>query len=106
MRMQGGMRMDPRGLPVGMQEQAALKLAKEIAEKADRVEGCGEGRPAQRVRPRRLRFPSGDKAEIYLRIRQGVRDGVLQDVRCVLCGEVVRTIVVDCSPDRSCALEF
>ena len=100
MRMQGGMRMDPRGLPMGMQEQAALKLAKEIEAKADRVAGRGEGRPAQRVWPRRLRFRSGDKAEVYLRLRQGVRDGVLQDVRCVLCGEVVRTIVVDCSPDQ------
>lgn len=91
--MQGGMRMDPRGLPVGMQEQAALKLAKEIAAKAGRVAGRGEGRPAQRVRPRRLWFRNGYKAEVYLRLRQWVRDGVLQDVRCVLYEGSVRTIV-------------
>lgn len=93
--MQGRMRMDPRWLPVGMQEQAALKLAKEIAAKAGRVAGRGGSRAVRKVRPKRLRFRSGDKAEVYLRLRQGVRDGVLQDVRCVLCGEVVRTIVVD-----------
>ena len=98
--MHGGMRMDPRGLPVGMQEQAALKLAKEIAAKAGRVAGRGEGRPAQRVWPRRLRFRSGDKAEVYLRLRQGARDGVLKDVRCVLWEGVVRTVVVDCGQDQ------
>ena len=96
--MQSGMRIDVKGLPVGMQEQAALKLAKEIAAKADRVEGRGEGRPAQRVRPRRFR--NGDKAEIYLRLRQGARDGVLKDVRCVLWEGVVRTVVVDCGQDQ------
>lgn len=41
--MQSGMRIDVKGLPVGMQEQAALKLAKEIAAKAGRVAGRGEG---------------------------------------------------------------
>ena len=92
--------MDPRELPVEMQEQAALKLAKEIAAKADRVAGHGGGRAAQRVRPKRMRFRSGAKAEVYLRIRQGVRDGVLQDVRCVLWEGVVRTVVVDCGQDQ------
>ena len=98
--MQSGMRIDVKGLPVEMQEQAALKLAKEIEAKAGRVAGCGEGRPAQRVRPRRLRFRNGDKAEIYLRLRQGARDGVLKDVRCVLWEGVVRTVVVDCGKDQ------
>lgn len=98
--MQSGMRIDMKGLPVGMQEQAAMKLAKEIAAKADRVAGHGGGRAAQRVRPRRMRFRCRVKVEVYLELRQGVRDGVLENVRCVLCGGVVRTIVVHAAPEQ------
>lgn len=98
--MQSGMRIDMKGLPVGMQEQAAMKLAKEIAAKADRVAGHGGGRAVQRVRPKRLRFPSGTAVELYLRLRQAVRDGLISDVRCVRCGESIRTIVVHDGPEH------
>lgn len=98
--MQGGMRMDPRGLPVGMQEQAALKLAKEITEKADRVAGHGGGRAAQRVRPKRLCFPSRMAAEMYLRLRDGVRNLVISNVRCVVFKGVVKTIVIYDRPEK------
>lgn len=92
--MQSGMRIDMKGLPVGMQEQAAMKLAKEIAAKADRVAGHGGGRAAQKVRAKRLCFPSRAAVELYLRLRQAVRDGLISNVRCVSCGESIRTIVV------------
>ena len=98
--MQSGMRIDVKGMPVGMQEQAALKLAKEIASKADRVAGHGGGRAAQRVRPKRLRFRCWVKGVGYLELRQGVRAGVLENVRCVLCGGMVRTIVVHAVPEQ------
>ena len=85
---------------MGMQEQAAMKLAKEIAAKADRVAGHGGGRAAQRVRPRRLRFPSRAAAEMYLRLRDGVRNLVISNVRCVVFDGVVMTIVIYDGPEK------
>ena len=98
--MQGGMRMDPRELPMGMQEQAALKLAKEIAAKAGRVAGHGGCRVAQRVRPKRLCFPSRAAAEMCLRLRDGVRNLVISNVRCVVFEGVVMTIVIYDRPEK------
>lgn len=98
--MQSGMRIDVKGLPVGMQEQAAMKLAKEIAAKADRVAGHGGGRAAQRVRPKRLCFPSRASMEMYLRIRDGVRNLVFSNVGCVVFEGVVMTIVIYDGPEK------
>ena len=88
------MRIDVRGLPVGMQEQAAMKMAAELAAKTGQVAECGGSRAVRKVRPKRLRFPSGAAVELYLRLRQAVRDGLISDVRCVCCGESIRTIVI------------
>lgn len=69
--VQSGMRIDVKGLPVEMQEQAAMKLAAEIATKAGQVAERGGSRAVRKVRPKRLRFPSGTTVELYLRLQIG-----------------------------------
>lgn len=83
------MRIDPKELPIPMQEQLAEKI---LAQMPTRDTAAEEIRPIK-VRVRRLRFPALKDKWRYLYLRDMVRDGKICDL--ILClddaGEYVRS---------------
>lgn len=66
--MSGGMRIDPRELPLPLREQVATKIVAELA-KASPVVGHQETQKIK-VRVRRLRFRSPQSAHKYEELRR------------------------------------
>lgn len=84
--MSGGMRIDPQGLPLPMQEQLATKILAQISA-PDLVAG---GKKTVKVPVRRLRFPSRRAVERYRELRTKEQNGELAYMACVtMRGNVV-----------------
>ena len=71
--MSGGMRVDPKELPLPMQEQVAVKMLAQVSAPGP-VAG---GKKPKKVAVRRLVFRSWLAAKRYKELRQMVRDGKL-----------------------------
>lgn len=70
----GGMHIDPKELPLSMQEQVGVKIVAQLAQ-AVPVAGQSEKRTAQKVTVRRLRFPSTQALARYYALKGIARDG-------------------------------
>lgn len=77
--MSGGMRVDPKELPLPMQEQVAVKMLAQVSAPSS-VAG---GKKTRKVAVRRLVFPSWLAAGRYKELRQMVRDGKLMYLEVV-----------------------
>ena len=71
--MSGGMRVDPKELPLPMQEQVAVKMLAQVSAPSP-VAG---GKKPRKVAVRRLVFTSWLAVGRYKELRQKVRDGKL-----------------------------
>lgn len=80
--MSGGMRIDPKELPLPMQEQVAVKMLAQ----ASAPSPVAGGKKPRKVAVRRLVFPCPGAAARYQELRQKVRDGKLMDAVAVMFG--------------------
>ena len=78
--MSGGMRIDPKELPLPMQEQVAVKM---LAQASAPNPVAGQEKKTVKVSVRRLVFPSWLAAGRYKELRQKVRDGKLMYLEVV-----------------------
>ena len=77
--MSGGMRIDPKELPLPMQEQVAVKMLAQ----ASAPSPVAGGKKPRKVAVRRLVFPCPGAAARYQELRQKVRDGKLMYLEVV-----------------------
>ena len=78
--MSGGMRIDPKELPLPMQEQVAVKM---LAQDSAPNPVAGQEKKTVKVSVRRLVFPCPGAAARYQELRQKVRDGKLMYLEVV-----------------------
>ena len=88
--MSGGMRIDPKGLPLPMQEQVAAKMLAQISA-ANPVAGRDERRGVK-VRVQRLRFPSTMALARYYALRSVQKDGKITGLHTKVQGDRVTDI--------------
>lgn len=86
--MPGGMRIDPKELPLPMQEQVAVKMLAQVSAPSP-VAG---GKKPRKVAVRRLVFPCPGAAARYQELRQKVRDGKLMHVQTVTYRHLRRVV--------------
>ena len=77
--MSNGMRIDPKGLPLHMQEQVGVAIAASLAQ-ATPVAGREEMPLRQKTHARRLRFRNIHAARRYLTLREEERNGEISDL--------------------------
>lgn len=77
--MNGGMRIDPKKLPLRYQEQVGAALVAQLAQAAP-VAGREAKPSGQRVHVRRLRFKNTRAAMRYLQLREEDRNGTISDL--------------------------
>ena len=85
--MSGGMRIDPKGLPLSMQEQVDTKILAQIPV-ASPVAGR-EAHMGAKVYPRCLRFPTTMALARYLALRGIQKDGKITNLHAVVTGDRV-----------------
>lgn len=88
--MSGGMRIDPKGLPLSMQEQVATKILAQIPV-ASPVAGS-DARQRVKVRVHRLRFPSTMALARYYALRSVQKDGKITGLHTKVQGDRVNGI--------------
>lgn len=81
--MSGGMRIDPKELPLPLREQVGVKIVAELA-KAAPVAGQTEKRPAKKVAVKRLLFPSPASKILWQALRNLERVGEIEDLELKL----------------------